>query len=175
MHIVESKGIGLELATGDMYTYILHHFSSRQGSDTLSPRFSIAFIAAFRTLQLLCLVRGINCGIDFSEPLRHRAKSITEPSIVPAPQSRDMLTEVLRAGAQKLLTQMILQEVVHRERCHRQVFHLASSPFILFSKAEFGPTRHGSKSYVQAAIFPEGGVSGTPGLRGKIRAVAFTS
>jgi hypothetical protein len=38
-------------------------------------------------------------------------KSITEPEIVPVPRSRDMLTEVLRAGAQKLLTQMILQEV----------------------------------------------------------------
>jgi putative transposase len=38
-------------------------------------------------------------------------KSITEQSILPVPQSRDILTEVLRAGAQKLLTQMILQEV----------------------------------------------------------------
>jgi putative transposase len=38
-------------------------------------------------------------------------KSITKPEIVPVPQSRDMLTEVLRAGAQKLLSQMIFQEV----------------------------------------------------------------
>ena len=38
-------------------------------------------------------------------------KSITERSIVPAPQSKDVLTEILREGAQKMLTQMILQEV----------------------------------------------------------------
>jgi len=38
-------------------------------------------------------------------------KSITERTIVPVPQSKDALTEILRAGAQKLLTQMILEEV----------------------------------------------------------------
>ena len=31
--------------------------------------------------------------------------------IVPVPQSRDVMTEILRAGAQKMLAQMIQQEV----------------------------------------------------------------
>jgi len=38
-------------------------------------------------------------------------KSTIDRFIVPVPQSRDMMTEILRAGAQKMLTQMILQEV----------------------------------------------------------------
>ena len=38
-------------------------------------------------------------------------KSTIDRLIVPVPQSRDMMTEILRAGAQKMLTQMILLEV----------------------------------------------------------------
>ena len=38
-------------------------------------------------------------------------KSSIDRSIVPVPQSRDVMAEILRAGAQKMLTQMILQEV----------------------------------------------------------------
>jgi putative transposase len=38
-------------------------------------------------------------------------KSTIDRFIVPVPQSRGMMTEILRAGAQKMLTQMILQEV----------------------------------------------------------------
>ena len=38
-------------------------------------------------------------------------KSTIDRFIVPVPQSRDMMTEILRAGAQKMLTQMILLEV----------------------------------------------------------------
>jgi putative transposase len=38
-------------------------------------------------------------------------ESTIDRSIVPAPQSRDVMTEILRAGAQKMLAQMIQQEV----------------------------------------------------------------
>ena len=38
-------------------------------------------------------------------------ESTIDRSVVPAPQSRDVMTEILRAGAQKLLAQMIQQEV----------------------------------------------------------------
>jgi putative transposase len=38
-------------------------------------------------------------------------ESIIDRSVVPAPQSRDVMTEILRVGAQKMLTQMIQQEV----------------------------------------------------------------
>jgi len=34
-------------------------------------------------------------------------ESTIDRSVVPAPQSRDVVTEILRAGAQKMLTQMI--------------------------------------------------------------------
>jgi len=38
-------------------------------------------------------------------------ESTIDRSVVPVPQSRDVMTEILRAGAQKMLTQMIQQEV----------------------------------------------------------------
>jgi putative transposase len=38
-------------------------------------------------------------------------ESTIDRSIVPVPQSRDVMTEILRAGAQKMLAQMIQQEV----------------------------------------------------------------
>jgi putative transposase len=38
-------------------------------------------------------------------------ESTIDPSLVPVPPSRDVMTEILRAGAQKMLAQMIQQEV----------------------------------------------------------------
>jgi putative transposase len=38
-------------------------------------------------------------------------ESTIDGFVVPAPQSRDVMTEILRAGAQKMLSQMIQQEV----------------------------------------------------------------
>ena len=38
-------------------------------------------------------------------------ESTIDRFVMPAPQSRDVMTEILRAGAQKMLTQMIQQEV----------------------------------------------------------------
>ena len=38
-------------------------------------------------------------------------ESTIDRFVVPVPQSRDVMTEILRAGAQKMLAQMILQEV----------------------------------------------------------------
>jgi hypothetical protein len=38
-------------------------------------------------------------------------ESNIDRNILPVPQSRDVMTEILRAGAQKMLAQMIRQEV----------------------------------------------------------------
>jgi putative transposase len=57
-------------------------------------------------------------------------ESSIDRCVLPAPQSRDVMTEILRAGAQKMLGQMILQEVedwlaehehLRDEHGHRQV------------------------------------------------------
>jgi putative transposase len=57
-------------------------------------------------------------------------ESSIDRCVLPAPQSRDVMTEILRAGAQKMLGQMILQEVedwlaehehLRDEQGHRQV------------------------------------------------------
>jgi len=38
-------------------------------------------------------------------------ESSIDRNVLPVPQSRDVMTEILRAGAQKMLAQMIQQEV----------------------------------------------------------------
>ena len=57
-------------------------------------------------------------------------ESTIDRCVLPAPQSRDVMTEILRAGAQKMLAQMIQQEVdewlaehehLRDEQGHRQV------------------------------------------------------
>ncbi len=61
----------------------------------------------------------------------------TDLCVVPVPESKDILTEVLRQGAQKLLAQAIEAEVggwidshshLHDEAGHRQVVRNGSMP-----------------------------------------------